>query len=183
VSSRELSTGEWAVMALLVLEPSHGWTLVRVLAPGGEVGRIWSLPRPLVYRALEVLRARGLVEDAGTVASVSGPRRTIVKPTPAGRRAVGQWLEEPVAHVRDLRSLLLLKLLFCERLGLDPTALLEAQRAVVSDVAAAQAEQLEASSGFARVLALWRCESTDAALRFIDGAVELLAPAPSSSGR
>jgi DNA-binding PadR family transcriptional regulator len=173
VSERDLATGEWAVLALLVVEPSHGWTLARSLAPAGDVGKIWSLPRPLVYRALDILRERGLVEDAGTIASVSGPRRTIVKPTTAGRRALRRWLSEPVAHVRDLRSLLLLKLLFCERLGIDPLGLLEAQRAVVATVAAAQADRCDEAPGFPRLLSLWRCESTEAALRFIDGALEL----------
>jgi DNA-binding PadR family transcriptional regulator len=172
VSERDLATGEWAVLALLVVEASHGWTLARALAPDGEVGEIWSLPRPLVYRALDILRERGFAEDAGTVASANGPRRTIVKPTPAGRRAVRRWLAEPVAHVRDLRSLLLLKLLFCDRLGLAPTALLEAQRAVVVKVAEAQADRLDAATGFGRLLAVWRCESTEAALRFIDRALE-----------
>jgi DNA-binding PadR family transcriptional regulator len=181
MSERDLNTGEWSVLALLVVAPSHGWTLVRELAPDGAVGRIWSLPRPLVYRALDGLRVRGLVADAGTVASDSGPRRTIVEPTEAGRGAVAAWLSEPVAHVRDLRSLLLLKLLFCERLELDPLPLLERQRAVVQRVADAQAEQLEESTGFAQRLALWRFESTEAALRFIDGAASLsAAPARSS---
>jgi DNA-binding PadR family transcriptional regulator len=173
MSERELNTGEWSVLALLVVAPGHGWTLVRELAPDGAVGRIWSLPRPLVYHALETLRARSLVADAGTVPSDSGPRRTIVEPTPAGRRAVAAWLAEPVAHVRDLRSLLLLKLLFCERLGRDPVPLLEAQRVLVQRVADALAEQLAESTGFAQRLALWRCESAEAALRFIDGAVAL----------
>jgi DNA-binding PadR family transcriptional regulator len=172
VSERDLVTGEWAVLALLVIEPSHGWTLARALAQDGEVGRIWSLQRPLVYRALDLLRTRGLVEDEATVPSASGPRRTIVRPTAAGRRLVRRWVPEPVAHVRDLRSLLLLKLFFCERLGIDPLALLEAQRAAVEAVAAAQADRLDAASGFERLLALWRVESTDAALRFIDGALE-----------
>jgi DNA-binding PadR family transcriptional regulator len=172
VPERDLVTGEWAVLALLVIEPSHGWTLARALAPDGEVGQIWSLQRPLVYRALELLRSRGLVEDAGTVASARGPRRTIVKPTIAGRRQVRRWLSEPVVHVRDLRSLLLLKLLFCDHLGIAPERLLEAQRDVVVAVAAAQAERLEGTTGFARLLALWRSESTEAALRFIDGALE-----------
>lgn len=176
MSERDLAAGEWAVLALLVVEPNHGWTLVRALARDGEVGRIWSLPRPLVYRALETLRTRELVEDAGTVASVRGPKRTIVKPTAAGRRAVRRWLGEPVAHVRDMRSLLLLKLLFCERLEIDPRGLLEAQRVIVADVATAQAEQLQGTAGFDRLVALWRGESTEAALRFIDGAIALQAP-------
>jgi DNA-binding PadR family transcriptional regulator len=181
MSERDLNTGEWSVLALLVVAPGHGWTLVRELAPDGAVGRIWSLPRPLVYHALETLRVRGLVADAGTVPSDSGPRRTIVEPTPAGRLAVTAWLAEPVAPVRDLRSLLLLKLLFCERLALDPLPLLEAQRAVVQRVADALAAQLAESTGFAQQLALWRCESAEGALRFIAGAVALSAASATTS--
>ena len=177
MSERDLAAGEWAVLALLVVEPSHGWTLVRALARDGEVGRIWSLPRPLVYRALETLRTRELVEDAGTVASVRGPKRTIVKPTAAGRRAVRRWLGEPVAHVRDMRSLLLLKLLFCERLDVDPRGLLEASaRHRRGRSPPRRASSCTGTAGFDRLVALWRSESTEAALRFIDGAIALQAP-------
>ena len=51
----ELTAGEWAALALLTEEATHGFALARTMAPDGEVGRVWSLRRPLVYRALETL--------------------------------------------------------------------------------------------------------------------------------
>ena len=49
--------GEHAVLALLAEQPRHGWAIVRALAPGGEIGRIWTLSRPLAYRAIDNLEA------------------------------------------------------------------------------------------------------------------------------
>jgi tetratricopeptide (TPR) repeat protein len=49
------------------------------------------------------------------------------------------WLLEPVDHVRDVRSLLLLKLVFAERLDVDPRPMLAAQH----DANAASAAALE----------------------------------------
>ena len=55
----ELSLGEWATLALLREEPTHGWAIVKLLAPAGEVGSVWSLSRPLVYRAARTARGHG----------------------------------------------------------------------------------------------------------------------------
>jgi hypothetical protein len=44
----------------------------------------------------------------------------LVEATAAGRRALTGWLAEPVEHVRDARSLLMLKLLFLARSDVDP---------------------------------------------------------------
>src|SRR6185312_17466352 len=126
----ELTAGEWAVLALLAEEPSHGFALARAMAPDGEVGRIWSVPRPLVYRAIETLKARELVRPAGTVASPAGPQRTVLQAMPNGKRTVTRWLRTPVEHVRDARTLLMLKLLFLARRKADPNPLLSAQREV-----------------------------------------------------
>jgi PadR family transcriptional regulator AphA len=169
---RDLTAGEWAALGFLAAQPTHGFDLARALAPGGDVGRIWSLPRPLVYRAVGVLRERELVEAAKTEPSSAGPRRTVLRPTPAGDQAVRAWLEQPVEHVRDLRSLLLLKLLIGERLGLDATPLLTAQRAVVAARAERLEQRLAEAEGFERTLALWRREATAGALRFLDGMLD-----------
>ena len=136
-----LSAGEWAVLALLSEEPAHGFALARAMAPEGEVGQVWAMRRPLVYRALETLEQLGLIRPAGTVPSQSGPQRTILEVTPAGTQAVTGWLAEPVSHVRDARSLLMLKLLFLARSGADPAPLLTAQREQFS----AHAERLAAA--------------------------------------
>ena len=54
------SLGGWAVLALLHEGDTHGWALVRALAPEGEIGRVWSIRRALVYRTVELLIEAGL---------------------------------------------------------------------------------------------------------------------------
>jgi DNA-binding PadR family transcriptional regulator len=164
----ELTAGEWAVLALLAEEPSHGFAVARVMRPDGDVGRIWSMRRPLVYRAVDTLTGLGLVQPAGTVASPAGPRRTILRATPNGKRAVTRWLKTPVEHVRDARSQLMLKLLFLDRRERDAAPLLHAQRERFAALADGLADAAAAADGFDRVLALWRLESTTAALRFVE---------------
>ena len=137
------------------------------MAPHGEVGRVWTVRRPLVYRAVAQLTARGLVASGRTVASDRGPQRTELEVTAVGRRAVAGWLIEPVEHVRDARSLLMLKLLFLSRAGTDPAALLRAQHDVFAAIAERLTEAVDHADGFDRTLTLWRLESTTAALRFV----------------
>jgi DNA-binding PadR family transcriptional regulator len=162
------SAGEWAVLALLSEGPAHGFALARAMAPGGEVGQVWSMRRPLVYRALELLEQRELIRPAGTVPSQSGPQRTILDVTPAGRQALIEWLSQPVSHVRDARSHLMLKLLFLTRRGADSTSLLEAQRAQFASNAAGLSAALEQTTGFDRTLLLWRLHNTAAAVQFTE---------------
>jgi len=165
--SEQLATGEWAVLALVAEAPTHGFAIARALAPGGEVGRVWAMRRPLVYRTLEVLGERELVRAAGTEPSESGPPRTVLEVTGEGRERVDAWLLAPVRHVRDARADLMLKLLFLDRAGSDPAPLLAAQRERF-EVLAGELEGNE-EAGFARTLALWRLENTRAAIRFVDG--------------
>ena len=82
-----LTLGEHGVLAMLAEEPRHGWAIVRALAPDGALGRIWTLSRPLTYRAMDNLAARGLVRATGTEPG-DGPRRTILTATASGRREV-----------------------------------------------------------------------------------------------
>jgi DNA-binding PadR family transcriptional regulator len=163
-----LSPAEWASLALLSERPAHGFAIARALARDGEVGRVWASSRPLVYRALTVLTERGLVEERGSEASASGPPRTVLGVTRAGRRAVQGWLAAPAAHVRDLRADLMLKLLFLSRRGADASGLLARQREVLVPVVEGLASAAESAVGFERVLYLWRLESARAALRFVD---------------
>jgi len=164
----ELSAGEWAVLALLGEQPAHGFAIARAMAPGGEVGQVWSMRRPLVYRALESLEGRGLIRPAGTVPSQSGPQRTILEVTPAGTRALAAWLKQPVSHVRDARSLLMLKLLFLSRQGADTEPLLTAQRVQFSRQAEQLSTAVDEAEGFDRALLLWRLHNTTAAVRFTE---------------
>lgn len=177
--ARELAPGEWSVLALLAEEPGHGWALARQMARDGEIGRVWALGRPLVYRALELLEERGLIEPAGSERGVRGPNRTVFRATPVGREALAEWLEVPVEHVRDVRSLLLLKLVLIDRAGLEREPLLRAQREHVVPAIRALEERLERSSRSEAIFVRFRLESTRAVLEFIDG---LLAEGRAAAG-
>jgi PadR family transcriptional regulator AphA len=171
----DLSAGEWAVLALVAEGPCHGWAAVRALAPEGDIGRVWSLPRPLVYRALDLLAGRGLIEEHRVEGSAQGPRRTVMRVTKAGKARIRAWLGEPVEHVRDVRWLLLMKLLFCERAGVDPLPLLEAQSATLEPIVAGLTRRVRSARADEQMLASFRLESARAARRFVDGQLKLAA--------
>jgi PadR family transcriptional regulator AphA len=156
------------VLALVEEGPTHGFAVARSMASGGEVGRVWSMRRPLVYRTLDLLEDRELTHTAGTEASTTGPQRTLVEVTAEGRQKIAGWLVEPVEHVRDARSELMLKLLFLDRRGAAPDALLHAQRERFHEQERELRGLLDDADGFARTLALWRVENTAAAVRFVD---------------
>ena len=67
-----------------------------------------------------------------------------------------------------MRSELLVKLALLDRAGRDPTELLDAQREQLEPVAQALRDRLDSATGFDRTLALWRCETVTATLRFLD---------------
>lgn len=166
---RELAPGEWSVLALLADAPAHGWALAEAMSREGEIGRVWAVGRPLVYRALELLEGRGLIEPVGTERGARGPNRALFKATRDGREELARWLSEPVDHVRDVRSLLLLKLVLLERAGLDNQPLLEAQRELTVAAVEALEARLRRSIGTEHVFVLFRLETTRSVVRFIDG--------------
>jgi tRNA-Thr(GGU) m(6)t(6)A37 methyltransferase TsaA len=172
VPRTEPSLHEWAALGLLCEAPAHGWAIARELAPTGSVGGVYSCTRPLVYRALRQLREAGLAEVRGTGTSEKGPAHTTLGPTRRGRARFVRWRGSPVAHVRDLRSELMLKLLFHDRAGVDPQALLERQATVLARTERAFEEQLASSEGFDRTLALWRLSASRGALSFVEGLLE-----------
>ncbi len=160
------------MLALLAEQPGHGWALARQMTRSGEIGAVWSLGRPLVYRALELLDQRGLIEAIGHEPGLRGPNRTIFRATAEGREALAKWLAEPVEHVREVRSLFLLKLILIDRAAIDSEPLLEAQRASVVPAVETLETRLAASTGTERILVRFRLESTRAVLHFIDSLIE-----------
>ncbi|MHB1474613.1 MAG: PadR family transcriptional regulator [Dermatophilaceae bacterium] len=174
MSSRllDLSPAAWAVLGVVAEGPTHGFAVAQVLGGDGPLGRVWTLPRPLVYRELGKLVERGLVAERASERSEQGPVRRIVAITPSGRRAVRRWMVEPVDHVRDMRSSLLLKLALLERSGGDPRPLLEAQRRRLQPQVAGLERLRDQAAGFERVLAQWRLASSRATLQFLDATLE-----------
>ncbi len=162
-----LSLPEWTVLAVVSEQPTHGFAIAQLTAPQGELGRIWHIPRPVIYRSIGRLQEAGLLVPEA-VESVRGPQRTIYSVTPAGREAVRHWLDTPVAHIREVRSHLLLKLALLDRAGGDPSGLLRRQRETLAPIAEAIKTETPGSRGFDATLLAWRRATTAATLAFLD---------------
>ena len=171
-----LSLAEWLVLCLLAEEPAHCFGLAALLAPEGSVGIVWHVQKTEVYRAAQRLERLGLIMAEGRQATSQGPPRIQLHATPEGCRAAQGWLRQPVAHARDVRSELMLKLALLSRAGADPGDLLRAQRGQLIPVASELAGQMRTASGFDQALIRWRHESVCGTLRFLD---TLLAAEPS----
>jgi PadR family transcriptional regulator AphA len=165
-TTEQLLLGEWACLGILYPAPAHGFAIAARLKPSGDVGRVWSLSRPLTYRSLEQLTMRGYVHAIGEEPGIAGGNRTILAATRSGRAQLRRWLSTPVVHLRDLRSELLLKLVIAETCGIDLTTMLQQQREHIEQLAAALNSQIDDSDSI-DVVALWRSESSNAALRFL----------------
>ena len=167
----QLSAAAWAVLGVVAEGPTHGFAVAAVLAPDGPLGQVWTLPRPMVYRELDKLIDLGLVTPRAEERSERGPTRTIVAVTPAGQLAVATWRLEPVEHVRDVRSALMLKLALLQRAAADPRPLLQAQQARLQPQLAGLERLRDQADGFERMLAQWRVASSQAALQFLEAAL------------
>jgi DNA-binding PadR family transcriptional regulator len=162
-----LSLAEWTVLTVVSERPTHGFAIGQLTAPQGELGRIWHIPRPVVYRAIGRLVEDGLLVP-GPVESGRGPRRTLYSATAFGQEAVRHWLDTPVEHVREVRSHLLLKLALLDRAGGDPTELLERQKATLAPIAEAINAEDAPSGGFDATLLAWRRATAAATMSFLD---------------
>lgn len=161
----DLLLGEWAVLGVLYPQPTHGFAIAAQLVPTAEIGRIWSVSRPLTYRSLDQLVERGFVRHVGDEPGTAGPSRTILAATRMGRARLRAWLLTPVDHLRDLRSELLLKLVLGEHCGVDLTDMLVAQRQRIEAQASVLVVERERSGD---VAAMWRYEASQAGIRFLD---------------
>lgn len=132
-----LSLTEYAVLGLLAEGPSHGFAMARELAPDGSIGRVLTVRRSLAYRAIDRLVVEGLARPSRVEAGDAGPQRRVHRITPAGRRHLAAWLEQPVRHLREMRLEFRLKLVLIERAGQSPLALIAAQREALAPAFAA----------------------------------------------
>jgi PadR family transcriptional regulator AphA len=140
-------------------------------APDGDVGRVWALSRALTYRAIDQLTSRGLIAPLLEEQGLAGGQRTVFAATDTGHALLLDWLATPVHHLRDLRSELLLKLVLCDLCGVDAHPLLLRQQEVVEHMAA-----VFGTPAADDVVALWRSEASQAALRFVRAQLDRTRP-------
>jgi len=161
----EPSLTEYAVLGLLAEGPTHGFAISKALRPDTEVGRVITVRRPLVYRALDRLVDAGLAAPGHTEPGVAGPNRVIHRMTRAGRRRLETWLSSPVGHVRDMRIEFQLKLALLQRLGRSPLELVVLQRRALEPTLAALDVPAEGSVDH---LELWRRHNAVAATSYLE---------------
>lgn len=166
-TAQQLLLGEWACLGILYPEPTHGFAIAARLKPTGDVGRVWSLSRALTYRSLDQLTTRGFIRAVGEEPGIAGGNRTILAATRSGRAQLRKWLDTPVAHLRDVRSELLLKLIIAELCAIALDDMLDRQHARITELADAMDVDDEVDAPV-DVVDLWRQESSQAALRFLD---------------
>ena len=165
-TEEQLLLGEWACLGILYPAPTHGFAIAARLKPGGDIGRVWSLSRPLTYRSLDQLTNRGYIYAVAEEPGIAGGNRTILAATRSGRAQLRKWLGTPVAHLRDLRIELLLKLVIAEQCDIDVTNMLDEQYEHIVQLARALEGQIDDETTV-DVVALWRREHSQAALRFL----------------
>lgn len=162
-----LSVPEWLVLAILSEQSRHGFAVAQLTAHEGELGRVWHIPKAVIYRSIGRLAEAGLIVPEGTEPGL-GPQRTVFAATADGRAAARRWLHTPVEHVRDIRSQLLPKLALIDRAGDDPAGLLHRQRAVLEPIVRAMEAKTVNGGGFEATLLAWRKATAIAALDFLD---------------
>lgn len=162
-----LSLTEWLVLALLCEAPSHGFAIARTLSRTTPLGQVWTVPRPLVYRAIGRLEEQGYIIEAGEEPGDPGPRRMVYDVTGKGRKAAAAWRGEPVRHLREVRSAFLAKILLRQRAQEPLTPLVAAQRQDFAPLLQLLAEQFESEEA-EPVVAAWRYESSQAIARLLD---------------
>lgn len=159
----ELPMTERAVLALLCEGPAHGFALAAELQPESDIGRVFTVRRPLVYRALNNLVDLDLARADREEPSTAGPKRVVHIATPQGVELNTTWLKEPVEHIRDLRTQLLLKLLLLQRSGRSTQQLVHAERRELQDTLQQLIDRRESGD----VVDRWRAGSAQATLDFL----------------
>ena len=149
------------VLSLIVQEPRHGWAIHEELAPKGEIGRAWTLSRQLVYRAIDTLETDGLVKRAKPKDG-GGADKVVISPTAKGITQTKTWLDQPVKHLRDVRTELVVKIMLRERAGLPLKKFIAVQREEFTPLI----QTIENSPADTPV-DMWRRESASAVKRYL----------------
>ncbi len=159
-----LSLTDHTVLALLGEGPTHGFAIAQELIAESDLGRIFTVHRPLVYRSLDRLVDNELAEPQQIEKGEGGPKRTIHGLTAAGAALNDEWLSTPVEHIRDLRIEFLAKLRLNARAGRPTRRLIAAQRHALAE----RLEQLRSAADSDDAVDRWRRHNAEAVRAFLD---------------
>ena len=61
------------MLAVLGRQPSHGLVVAHLMARDGQLGRVWHIPKAIIYRSIGRLLDAGLIELVATEQGFSSP--------------------------------------------------------------------------------------------------------------
>ena len=165
VASRSLLPGEYAVLAVLAVEPMHGYDIACFLAADG-LDAVCPVEQSTLYTYLHNVESRGLVTWSEARVGNRPPRKMFAL-TPEGESLIRAWLRRPVERMREVRLEFLLKLFFLNLT--DPAAVegLLARQIAVCEGYLAQIRTGALESPFRRLVALSKASAAEATLTWL----------------
>jgi DNA-binding PadR family transcriptional regulator len=158
---------EPALLGFLQDGPLHGYDLHKQVS--AQLGPVWHVGLSQLYAILKEYQERGWL--APSVTPQSGrPARTLLKLTPAGKRAFDTWMHQTARGVREFRVDFFARLYFAQQAGRPALrAFLAHQlRATRAELAALQDEP--ATSPFAADVTHFRQLQLRAVLEWLEQA-------------
>lgn len=149
-------------LALIRNGCDHGYVIAQRFLPGGDIGQIYTLSRPAVYRELQHLERVGLLLSTDARGN-RGQKMRILRLSKRGAQITQQWMTSPVSHIRDVRTEFLAKVVLTQEAVDDVGALVRKQREFFRDTFDALLQDRDES-----VVAMWRREQVRAVSRFLD---------------
>lgn len=111
---RKLPTTSHAVLGMLSFGETSGYDLLKFVET--SIGLFWTPAKSQVYAELRRLVEHGYATER-EVEQTDRPDKRLYKITPAGERALGDWLADTDVEYESTRSPFLLKLFFGHRAG------------------------------------------------------------------
>jgi molybdopterin-binding protein len=172
-NASDLSLESGLCLGLIRNGCDHGYVMAQRFASDGDLGQIYTLSRPAVYRELQYLERTGLILSAEARGN-RGQKMRVLRLSKRGALVANEWLHSPVSHIRDVRTEFLAKLMLAQEAGEDLVSLIQTQREFFHATFAALLQDRDDS-----VVAMWRREQVRAVSRFLD---EIEGVASSSGG-
>lgn len=149
-------------LALIRNGCDHGYVIAQRFLPEADIGQIYTLSRPAVYRELQYLERVGWVLSSEARGN-RGQKMRSLRLSKSGAQVVEKWMASPVAHIRDVRTEFLAKVVLLQEGGEDASVLMQKQRDFFKPTFEALLHERDDS-----VVALWRREQVRAVSRFLD---------------
>lgn len=108
---------EYVILALLGEGPTHGYELHQRLNQMPGISKIWNVKQALFYSKLERLEASGYIEQLPVKKEEGASARVVFQLTDKGKQSLLDWISTPVRKARDIRQVLLGKLIIARRFG------------------------------------------------------------------